>query len=157
MKLDRSRFLTLVGYTGARTRVVVNSVVAMTEDLDQALEVDVLAAALSLDRTASGDLLTLLAQKLTGSLPRNTQVKRGLLGLGAVQSVTIVFEDCQYEISRDQYGSVVAKSIDIVRGIKIKTTQISTAEWSQAVAQTLAQKSAQNAEVRDGLNRFILG
>jgi hypothetical protein len=130
---------------------------AMTDDIDRSLEIDVLAAELSLDRSVSGDLLTLLAQKLIGSLPRHTQVERSLLGLGAVRAVTISFEDCQYIISRDRYGSVVAKSSDIVRGIKIKTTQITTAEWSQALAQTLSKKAAQNAEVRDGLNRFILG
>jgi hypothetical protein len=129
----------------------------MTDELDRALEVDVLAAALCLDRQSSGDLLTLFAQKFTGGLPRNTQVKRSLFGLGAIHSVTICFEDCQYQISRQRDGSMIAKSIQIVRGVKIKTTELTTAAWSQAIAQTLAQKAAQNAEVREGLNRFILG
>jgi hypothetical protein len=129
----------------------------MAEDLDRALEVDVLAAALSLDRQGSGDLLTLLAQKLTGGLPRNTKVRRSWFGLGAVQAVTICFADVHYEIGRQKYGDLVATSIQIVRGVKIKTTQMTTAEWSQAVAQTLAQEAERNAEVRAGLNRFILG
>jgi hypothetical protein len=129
----------------------------MTDELDRALEVDVLAAALSLDRQSSGDLLTLLAQKFTGGLPRNTQIQRRWFGLGAVQAVSLCFEDCQYQISRQQDGSMLAQSIQIVRGVKIKTTELTTAEWSQAIAQTLAQKAAQNAEVRAGLNRFILG
>jgi hypothetical protein len=129
----------------------------MTEDLDQALTVDILAAALSTDRQASGDLLSLLAKKFAGGLPRNTQVRRSWFGYGAVQAVIICFEDCQYEISREKYGSVVAKSIEVVRGVKIKTTQMSLTEWSQAIAQTLAQKALQNAEVRDGLQRFIVG
>jgi hypothetical protein len=129
----------------------------MTEDFDQALTVDILAASLAADRQAAGDLLTLLATKFVGSLPRNTKVRRGLLGLGAVQAVTISFEDCQYEVSRDKYGSIIAKSIEVVRGIKIKTNEISIPEWNQAVAQTLATKAQQNAEIRAGLQQFIVG
>ena len=129
----------------------------MTDEFDRALEVDVLAAALSLDRRESGDLLTLLAQKLTGSLPRNTQIQKSWFGLGAIESITLCFDDYQYQISRGKYGNIAAKSIQVVRGIKIKTTELTTAEWSQQVARSLAQSAAQNAEIRDGLNRFIVG
>jgi hypothetical protein len=131
--------------------------VIMADEFDRALEVDVLAAALSLDRRESGDLLTLLAQKLTGSLPRNTQVKKSWLGLGAIESITLSFDDYQYQIGRSKYGNIVAKSMRIVRGVKIETTELSTAEWSQQVARSLAQAAAQNAEVRAGLDRFIVG
>jgi hypothetical protein len=129
----------------------------MTENFDRALAVDVLAAALALDQQEAGDILTILAQKFAGGLPRNTKVQRSLLGFGAVQAVTISFEDCQYEVSRSKYGSLVAKSIEVVRGIKIKTNEISIEEWSQSVANTLAIKAQHNAEIRAGLNRFILG
>ncbi len=129
----------------------------MTEDTDQALTVDILVASLALDRQSSGDLLALLTQKFRRGLPRNTQVRRGWLGLGAVQAVAICFEDCQYEISRDRYGTLRAKSIEIVRGIKIKTTEISTTVWTADLAATLARKAAQNSELRDGLTQFIVG
>jgi hypothetical protein len=129
----------------------------MIENSDQDLTVDVLAASLSLEQQDAGNFLQLLARKFAGGLPRNTQVKRGLLGLGAVQSVTLCFEDCQYEISKNKYGSIEAKSIEVVRGIKIKTTTISTTEWIEQVATTLAQQATKNAEIRASLNQFIVG
>lgn len=129
---------------------------AIVDDFDQALEVDVLAAALALDRSETGDLLTLLAQKLTGILPKNTRVKRGLLGLGEIQTVTLSFAEDIYEIDRNRDSSLTAKSIKVVRGIKIKTTEMTTTEWSQAVARSLSQIAVRDAEVRAGLNRFIL-
>lgn len=125
--------------------------------LDLALEVDVLAASLSLDRQESGDLLSLLALKLKGGLPHNTQVEKGWMGMGAVQSVTLCFDDAHYQISRGQYGSLVAKVIKVVRGVKIKTTEIPAAEWSQQVAAALASAAKQDANMRHALNRFVLG
>ncbi len=129
----------------------------MTDDLNLALEVDVLAASLSLDQRESGDLLTLLAQKFEKGLPRNTQVERRLFGLGAVYTVTLCFDDYHYQVSREQYGDLSAKVIKVVRGIKIKTTELPTAEWSQQVAEALARMAVQNAEVREALTRFVVG
>lgn len=126
------------------------------DDFDQALEVDVLAAALALDRAETGDLVTLLAQKLTGILPRNTHVKRGLLGLGEIQTVTLDLNEDVYEIDRSRDGSLTAKAIKVVRGVKIKTTELTTAEWSQAVARSLSQIAIRDARFRDGLDRFVL-
>lgn len=129
----------------------------MADDLDLALKVDVLAASLSLDRRESGDLLTLLAQKLKSGFPRNTQVERRLFGLGAVYTVTLCFDDYHYQVSRGQYGDLSAKLTKVVRGVKIKTTEMPTGEWSQQVAEALARLAVQNAEVRDALTRFVGG
>jgi hypothetical protein len=129
----------------------------MENNYDQALEVDVLAAALSLDRKDSGDILELLARKFQGSLPQNTKVERKLLGLGAIASVTLCFDDYHYQISRERYGAIAAKTIKIIRGVKIKTTEIPTTEWSLAVAQALARMAANNAQFKDSLSKFILG
>lgn len=92
----------------------------MAEDLDLALKVDVLAASLSLDRRESGDLLTLLAQKFERGLPRNTQVQRHWFGLGAVYIVTLCFDDYHYQVSRERYGGLSAKVIQVVRESKLK-------------------------------------
>jgi len=128
----------------------------MEEHFNQALEVDILAASLSLERQESGDLLELLVQKLKPILPRNTQVKRALLGLGEVTSVTLCFEDYHYQISRERYGAIATKVLKIVGGVSIKTTTIPTSEWSQAVAQALSKMAAQDAQVRHALNQLIL-
>jgi len=49
----------------------------VVEDFDQALEVDVLACSLQMDKSASGDLLEYLATKLSGALPQETEITRG--------------------------------------------------------------------------------
>jgi hypothetical protein len=129
----------------------------MTDNFDQGLEVDILAASLSLERQESGDILLLLARKLQLSLPKNTQIQRQWFGLGTIKTITLCFDDYHYEISRQRYGEITAKVIKIVGGIKIKTTEITTTAWSQAVAQTLAQKANNNTQMRDALSKFILG
>ncbi|WP_413174070.1 hypothetical protein [Anabaena azotica] len=129
----------------------------MTDNFDQGLEVDVLAASLSLERQESGDILLLLARKLQLSLPKNTQIQRQWFGLGAIKSITLCFDDYHYEISRQRYGEITAKVIKIVGGVKIKTTEITTTEWSQAVAQTLAEKANNNTQMREALSKFTLG
>ena len=60
-------------------------------------------------------------------------------------------------MSREKYGAIATRSAQVVRGITIKTTDLSMAEWRQAVAEVLAEKAALNADVRESLNRFILG
>jgi hypothetical protein len=129
----------------------------MADNFDQALEVDILAAALMIDRRESGDMLELLSRKLKLSLPQNIQVQRQWFGLGAIKTVTLCFDDFHYQISREPYGSITARVITVIRGVKIKTTEISTAEWSQAVAQALTQIANRNAQVRDALTKFVLG
>jgi hypothetical protein len=129
----------------------------MEDNFNQALEVDVLAAALSIDRQESGDLLELLARKLKLFLPRNTEVQRTWFGFGAIKIITLCFDDYHYQISRERYGSLAARMITVIRGVSIKTTEITTAEWSQQVAKALAEIAARDAEVRNALSQFILG
>ena len=129
----------------------------MTEDLDHSLNVDILAAALSLEQQDSGALLELLARKFSGGLPQNTKVRRRWFGLGSIRSVTLCFGDREYAVSQEKYGALSTRSAQVVRGITIKTTNLSMAEWSQAVAEVLSEKAALNADVRASLNRFILG
>ena len=129
----------------------------MIDDIDQALNVDVLAAALSLEQRGAGNLLELLARKFSNGLPQNAKIRRRWLGLGSIRSVTLCFDDREYQVSREKYGAIATRSAQVVRGITIKTTDLSMAEWRQAVAEVLAEKAALNADVRESLNRFILG
>ncbi|MDZ8052716.1 MAG: hypothetical protein RMX68_015850 [Aulosira sp. ZfuVER01] len=129
----------------------------MTDNFDQELEVEILSAALTIERQETGDILKLLAFKLQRALPQNTQVQRQWFGLGAVTAVTLCFNDHHYQINRDRYGSITAKVMKLVGGVKIKTTEVSVTEWRQAVAATLVQVSSRNTEMREALSKFILG
>lgn len=129
----------------------------MEDNFNQALTVDVLAAALAIDRQESGDLLELLVRKLKRFLPGNTQVQRSWFGFGAIKTVTLCFDDYHYQISRERYGSIAARMNKVIRGVSIKSTEISLEEWSQKVAEALAETAARDAKVRDALSQFILG
>ena len=132
----------------------------MAEDLDRALEVDVLAAALRMDRQESGDLLEFLAKKLEQSLPQNTTVTRGGWFLSKehpVEQIAVRFDDYQYQINRERHGSFTAKVMKLVRGVVLKTTEIPVEQWTDEVAQQLANLAQRSAQTRGALNKFVLG
>lgn len=132
----------------------------MTEDLDPALQVDVLAAALRLDHQESRDLLEFLAQKLEQSLPQATTVTRsgGLFTKAhSVKEILVRFDDYHYQITREKHGSLTAKILKLVRGVVLKTTEVSVDQWTEEIAQQLAQLGQRSAQTRQALNKFVLG
>jgi hypothetical protein len=129
----------------------------MADDFSSALSVDVLAASIALERGDTATLLSQLAQKFQAVLPKNTQIKRQMLGMGSITSVTLCFDDAHYEASRSQYGTLSTRVVKVVRGVQIKTTEVPNTDWNQQVAESLARLATQSADVRDALQQFILG
>ncbi|WP_068820277.1 hypothetical protein [Phormidesmis priestleyi] len=132
----------------------------MTDDLDPALQVDVLAAALHLDDQEAKDLLEFLAQKLEQALPQATTVTRkgGLFSKARpVQEIVVRFNDYHYQITREQHGTLTAQVLKVVRGVVLKTTEVSVDQWTADMAQQLAQLAQQSAQTRQALNKFVLG
>ncbi len=74
-----------------------------------------------------------------------------------VKEITVRFNDYHYQIVRDRHGSLTAKVMKLVRGIVLKTTEISVEQWTEEVAQQLAQMAKQSAQTRAALNKFVLG
>jgi hypothetical protein len=132
----------------------------MTDELDPALQVDVFAAALRLDHQEAKDLLEFLAQKLEQALPQATTVTRkgGLFSKARpVQEIVVRLPDYHYQITREQHGTLTAKVLKVVRGVVLKTTEISVEQWTADMAQQLAQLAQQSAQTRQALNKFVLG
>ncbi len=130
----------------------------MEDNLEQALAVDVLAASLQMDKQESGDLLEFLAKKLQQSLPNNTQIQRGgFLGMGAIKQITIRFDENHYQINRERYGSFTPKIIKVVRGVVIKTTEISMEQWNNELALELSRLAQRSSEMRNALSKFVIG
>jgi hypothetical protein len=131
----------------------------MAGELDPALEADVLAAALRMDNQESGDLLEFLAQKLEQSLPQNISVTRSggfLSKTRPVKAITVRFPDYHYQLSRQQ-GTLSARVQKLVRGVVLKTAEISVEQWIAEVAQQLAILAQQSAQARAALSQFVLG
>lgn len=128
----------------------------MEED-NQSLEVDILAASLRLDGKQSQEALELLAKKLLLALPDNVTVTRGgwLLGEKPVKEILVRFEDFHYQLVKEKQGPVISRQLKIVRGVALKTTDISYDEWTKLVAQEMAALAAANASARDALDKMV--
>jgi hypothetical protein len=132
-------------------------------ELDPALEADVLAAALQLDNRESGDLLEFLAQKLEQSLPQATTVVRGgnfLSKTRPVKEITVRFDAYHYQISRQisrKPGLPTAKVMKLVRGVVLKTSEVTVEDWTAGIAQELATLAQRSAQTRAALSQFVLG
>ncbi|MGA7954195.1 MAG: hypothetical protein WCA07_11820 [Gloeobacterales cyanobacterium] len=133
--------------------------VEQSEEFSSGLEVDVLAASLQLGLRESKDLLEFLAKKLEGPLAEQTTVRRGGWFLSKdhpVEDITLRFDECQYQISRERQGLCTAKVMKVVRGVVLKTTEVSVEEWLQSLAQELAHQAERSSATRQALSRFIL-
>ena len=132
----------------------------MEEDLDQALQVDVLIASMKADHREATDALEYLAKMLEQALPESTTVKRGgwfMAKEHPVEELTVRFDDFHYQIVREKHGSFTARAMKIVRGVVLKTTEIPLNECIDNILQSLAALAQKNAQARRALNKFVLG
>lgn len=129
------------------------------EPLEGPLEVDLLAASLRAD---TGDLkafLEALAVKLEGALPLATVVTRQRKLFSKehpVKEILITMDDYHYRISQEQQGTLLTQRVKVVRGIVLKTEQLSMDQWIEELAMGLARQAAQSAQARAALERFLL-
>jgi hypothetical protein len=133
--------------------------VEQSEEFSSGLEVDVLAASLQLGLRESKDLLEFLAKKLEGPLAEQTTVRRGGWFLSKehpVEDITLRFDEYHYQISRERQGLCIAKVMKVVRGVVLKTTEVSVEEWVQRLAEELAHQAERSSATRQALSRFIL-
>ncbi len=132
----------------------------MEEELDRALQVDVLIASLRMSQSQSRDLLEYLSNMLENALPAITSVKRGGWLLSAkkpVEELTVRFDDYHYQIARKKNGSFSAIQMKIVRGVVLKNSEIPVEQCIDEIVAGLAKFTEQNAEARMALNRFVTG
>lgn len=130
------------------------------EDFDQALQVDVLACSLRMDKNESGDLLEHLATKLSQALPDECEVTRGGWFLSATKPVTelsIKLDDAGYSIQREKRGSITARKMKIVRGVVLKTEELPVEKWIEELAQVLSIMAEKNSRTKEALQKFVVG
>lgn len=131
----------------------------MPDELDEPLQVDLLAASLRADTTDLRAFMEALAVKLEGAMPDQTVVTR-LNKLFSrehpVREIVITLGDYQYRISRDQQGPLITLRAKVVRGIVLKTEQLPMDEWIEDLAEGLARQAAQSFQARSALERFLL-
>ena len=124
---------------------------------DDSLKIDILATALRMDKSESKELVETLATRLQTILPESTTVERGgwiLSGDRPVKKLLVRFDDVHLGLVKDK-SRVTATIMKIVRGVVLKTTEVSLDEWIKALATELSEASATNASMKKALSDFV--
>jgi hypothetical protein len=131
-----------------------------SDDLDPALQMDVLAQMLKSSQQETGALVELLASLMESSLPDRTKVTRGgwfMSKTRPVEELTIQFEDAGYQITKNKHGAVSVRQQKMVRGVALKSTDISMEQCINDLMTELSQLAEKHAETRAALNKFVMG
>lgn len=116
---------------------------------------ELLAAALRADTADLGSWVAALGTKLAGALPERVQVHRsGLFGNGPVTGIAADLGDWRYAL-RLERGNPMAERVHIVRGIALKTEQVSLDTWIDGLSQSLSEIAATSARERAALQRLL--
>lgn len=132
----------------------------MDEDLNDAMKLEVLTAALRADHGASKDLLEQLARMLSGAYPSGTTIKRGGWFMSSerpVQDLSVRFDEWQFQITREKHGSFTCREMKLVRGVALKTDQISMDDCIKKILGEMIKLSEKNGQTHEALKRFVVG
>jgi hypothetical protein len=131
----------------------------MNDELSEQIRTELFAASMRADNTDIKAFLEALAVKLEGSLPEHTKVTRqGSLFSREhpVKEIKVLLGEYEYRIGRERQGPLVAVRAKVVRGIVLKTEQISVEQWIEELSEALARVAAQSAQARVALERFLI-
>jgi hypothetical protein len=91
-------------------------------------------------------------------LPESTTVERGgwiLSGAKPVKKMIVRFDDVHLGLTKDK-NRVNASVMKIVRGVVLKTTEVSLDEWIRLLAVELNKAAAHNAGMKKALSDFVV-
>lgn len=122
-------------------------------------DLDLLAASLRADATDTAAFLEALAARLEGALPGQVEVQRkgGLFGGGKrVRRVDVRLGEGHYELE-GVHGAVVARRRRVVRGIALKSEELSVDAWIDALSADLLTLAQSSERGRLALERLLTG
>ncbi|MBX9670143.1 MAG: hypothetical protein K2X93_21260 [Candidatus Obscuribacterales bacterium] len=132
----------------------------MSEEITPAIQFEVLAARLKDDHGASVDLLELLAKMLDSSYSSGTKITRGgwiMSKERPIEELSVRFDEWQFQITRAKHGTVNASSKKLVRGVALKTNEISLEQCIEEILKEVVKLSEKNSQTRAALDKFITG
>lgn len=123
--------------------------------MQQSASFDLLAAALRADATDVRTFVEALATKLELSFPERCRIDRGgLLGKKHVKRIAVELGDGRYELANED-GAVSARRSSVVRGISLKSEELSLEEWIDRLAAELVAEADRSERGRDALQRLL--
>ena len=130
----------------------------MHDELSEPLQVEMFAASLRADSTDTRAFLEALAVKLEGSLPNQTQVirQRSIFSREhPVKEIVVTLGDYQYRVMRERQNPLITFRAKVVRGISLKTDELSVDVWIDELSRDLAAHAARNTQARLALERLL--
>lgn len=125
--------------------------------MEKAADFDLVAASLRADARDLGVFVEALATKLSESFPGRCRVRRGgLLSKGSVRQVTLDLGDGRYDLTQDA-GAVAARRSSIVRGISVKSEELTLDEWIDALAAHVLAEADRSEHGRLALEKLLSG
>jgi hypothetical protein len=118
---------------------------------------DLLAASLRADAVDLKAFVEALAVKLGESFPQRVHIERkgGFLGgKQRVRRVAVTLGDNEYELRSDD-GQIACQRRNVVRGIALKTEQLSLEQWIDALAGGLVDEAGKTESDRVALERML--
>jgi hypothetical protein len=127
--------------------------------VEEAPDLDLLAASLRADATDTAAFLDALAARLEGALPGQVEVQRkgGLFGGGKrVRRIAVRLGDSHYEIE-GEHGTLVARRRNVVRGIALKSEELGVDAWIDGLSADLLALAQRSEQGRLALERLLTG
>ena len=124
--------------------------------MSSASEFDLLAASLRAESSDLRAFVEALASKLTDSFPHRVRVERSGRRFGGkrVKSVSVAIGDNHYELENNE-GEISCRRRNVVRGVALKTEQLSLEQWIDSMSEALTQVAAQTESDRAALGRLL--
>ncbi len=130
-----------------------------SEEVDAALDIDLLAASLRADAGDLGAFVEALAVKLEQAVPAAVRVERrrgGLFGPKAVQRIALEAADQRLELDWVG-GGIQTRCSRLSGGIVLKRETLDTEAWLQALGEALAIEARRSDTTRRALERLLNG
>jgi hypothetical protein len=127
--------------------------------VEEAPDLDLLAASLRADASDTAAFLEALAARLEGALPGQVEVQRkgGLFGGGKrVRRIAVRLGDSHYEIE-GEHGALVARRRNVVRGIALKSEELGVDAWIEGLSADLLALAQRSEQGRLALERLLTG
>ena len=100
--------------------------------------------------------LKLLAETLDHALPGEAETKtKGFFSSKSIVGVSVALGDLRYSIDDPGRGPLMATRTKIVRGIALKTEEISVPECVEEISDALEARAGKTAEARNALASLL--
>lgn len=126
---------------------------------DRTHDLDTLMASLRADRTDTRAFLEALAARLDGAMPGQIAIARGggLFAKKSVKSITLELGEFNFTITDAGHGKLTAQRVRVVRGVALRTEQVSVDDWLLGVVAELREQAESSSRGREALERLLLG